>query len=217
INLFNWDDTLGLELYERLRMSAFRFSHALSRRGRLLDVGSGNGIGTASIWGHYYRRNAFGPDSPMRIYGLEPDDGLRTIASEEFAVIASRVMKTERSALESAKEYYPQFIAGYAENIPFEDGFFDMVYTSQVLHWCDGERATKEMMRVLKPGGILFGTESFYPTMDEYLELYSLLNQGAGGAIRKEDFVKWAREAGATKVGFATPAVAFKVTKGPVT
>ncbi|NWF96951.1 MAG: methyltransferase domain-containing protein [Candidatus Thorarchaeota archaeon] len=213
MNLFNWDDTLGLELYERLRMSAFRFSHALNRRGRFLDVGCGNGTGTAAIWGYYNRRKAFGPGSKMEIYGLEPDEGLRSIAAEEFPVYASRLVKLDRSVIEGLKEYHPRFVAGYAENIPFDDEYFDMVYTSQVLHWCNGEQATKEMMRVLKPGGLFFGTESFHPSMDPYVELFTLVNEGAGGVIRKEDFERWVREAGAVSVGFATPTVAFKVIK----
>jgi ubiquinone/menaquinone biosynthesis C-methylase UbiE len=47
-------------------------------------------------------------------------------------------------------------IQGNAENLPFEDGSFDVVYSSHVLEHVDSEEiALKEMKRVLKPGGIL--------------------------------------------------------------
>ncbi len=44
-----------------------------------------------------------------------------------------------------------------AENLPFEDNSFDMVYSSHVLeHIPDQQMALKEIYRVLKPGGIHF-------------------------------------------------------------
>ena len=115
--------------------------------------------------------------------------------------------------IEDLEEHHPVFIQGNAEELPFEEEFFDMVYTSQVLHWCDAEKATKDMMRVLKPGGLFFGTEAFYPMLDSYVELYVLLNEGAYGSIRIEDFLRWVSEAGATKAETVTPAAVFKVIK----
>jgi ubiquinone/menaquinone biosynthesis C-methylase UbiE len=213
MNTFNWDDTLTLAMYDRIRMAAFKYTDALKRRGTFIDIGSGNGIGTASIWGYYYKRGAFESETPVKIYGLEFDPNLRRIAEEEFSASAARLLSVDRDVIDSFKEYHPTFIQGTAEELPFEDEFFDMVYTSQVIHWCDAEKATKEMMRVLKPGGLLFGTEAFAPMLDSYIELFVLLNEGACGAIKKEDFIRWVTEAGASDVDTATPAGVFRVVK----
>lgn len=53
-----------------------------------------------------------------------------------------------------------------AYHLPFEDGFFDLVYMVTVLPEIpDKDRALQEISRVLKPGGILAVTE-FLPDPD---------------------------------------------------
>ncbi|MGY4329386.1 ubiquinone/menaquinone biosynthesis C-methylase UbiE [Bradyrhizobium sp. LB7.2] len=47
-----------------------------------------------------------------------------------------------------------EFIHGDAENMPFEDSTFDVVYSNGVIHHTpDTARVVNEMYRVLKPGG----------------------------------------------------------------
>jgi SAM-dependent methyltransferase len=59
-----------------------------------------------------------------------------------------------------------------AEALPFEDGSFDLVYSSHVLeHIPDKEKALKEIYRVLKKGGIHF---CVVPTRAE--KCYALIN-----------------------------------------
>lgn len=213
MNTFNWDDSLGLKMYEQIRKAAFKFSGALKRRGTFIDVGCGSGVGTAAIWGYYYRKGVFTSDNPVKMYALEYDANLKQIAEEEFPIYASRLLNVDREVIDALEEYHPVFVQGSAEDLPFEDEYFDMVFTSQVIHWCDAEKATKDMMRILKPGGLFFGTEAFYPMLDSYVELYVLLNEGAYGAIKKEDFIRWVKEAGASEVSTVTPAAVFKVLK----
>jgi ubiquinone/menaquinone biosynthesis C-methylase UbiE len=210
---FNWDDSLRLQMYEQIRKAAFKFTDALKREGNFIDVGCGSGVGTAAIWSYYYNKGAFQSDNPVKIYGLEYDPNLKRIAEEEFAISAARFLDVDRDFIMALEEHHPIFVEGNAEELPFEDEFFDMVYTSQVIHWCNAEKATKDMMRVLKPGGLLFGTEAFSPTMDSYVELYILLNEGASGSINKEDFFRWATEAGAVEAKSVTPAGVFRVIK----
>jgi len=213
MNTFNWDDSLQLRMYEKIRRAAFRYTDAMKRRGNFIDIGCGSGVGTAAIWGYYYKTGAFDSDNPVKIYALEYDENLLRIAEEEFAYAAARLLGVNRSVIEDLEEHHPVYVHGSAEELPFEDEFFDMVYTSQVIHWCDAKKATYDMMRVLKPGGLLFGTEAFSPFLDSYVELYILLNEGAYGAIKKEDFFQWVTEAGATTAKSVTPAGVFKVIK----
>lgn len=213
MNTFNWDDALQLKMYEQIRRAAFRYANATKRRGAILDVGCGSGHSTAAIWSYYYHEKAFESGEPIEIYGLEYDSNLLRIAEEEFVLNASRMLDVDKETINSYQEFHPVFKQGNAEELPFDDEFFDMVYTSQVLHWCDAEKATHEMLRILNKGGILFGTEAFHPRIDSYFELYVLLNEGAHGGIKKEDFFRWAKEAGASETDSVTPAGVFRIIK----
>jgi SAM-dependent methyltransferase len=47
-----------------------------------------------------------------------------------------------------------KLVVGDAENLPFGDGFFDLVYAWGVIHHSpDTAKAAREILRVLKPGG----------------------------------------------------------------
>ena len=62
------------------------------------------------------------------------------------------------TALSKARARSPaNFILALAENIPFSDHYFDLVYSVGVMeHFLDDESASKEIWRVLKPGGRYF-------------------------------------------------------------
>jgi ubiquinone/menaquinone biosynthesis C-methylase UbiE len=48
-----------------------------------------------------------------------------------------------------------QLVVGDSENLPFEDNFFDVVYSWGVIHHTPNtDKALQEIIRVLKPGGI---------------------------------------------------------------
>lgn len=66
-----------------------------------------------------------------------------------------------------------EFEVGNAEDLPYQDGYFDKVVCSCSLeHFDDDIKALKEMYRVLKPGGsIVLTVDSFtYPISDELKE-----------------------------------------------
>lgn len=48
------------------------------------------------------------------------------------------------------------WVCGYAENLPFSDHSFELVYSNLMLHWSnDFSKSLKEIRRILKPGGLL--------------------------------------------------------------
>ncbi len=69
-----------------------------------------------------------------------------------------------------AEGLHARVIVGDAENLPFEDGQFDIFYSWGVLHHTpDTERALRQAWRVLKPGGALKLMLYHYPSVFAYL------------------------------------------------
>jgi glycosyltransferase involved in cell wall biosynthesis/ubiquinone/menaquinone biosynthesis C-methylase UbiE len=80
----------------------------------------------------------------------------------QFAKSGAQVTDIDMSGghLALAKEnlelngYSGKFIHGDAENLPFDDGSFDLVYSNGVIHHTPNtQRAVSEIYRVLRPGG----------------------------------------------------------------
>jgi ubiquinone/menaquinone biosynthesis C-methylase UbiE len=59
--------------------------------------------------------------------------------------------------LDYARKRIPDgiFSVAAAESLPFADQGFDVVIVSQAFHWFDRVRATQEMLRVVRPGGLV--------------------------------------------------------------
>ena len=108
-------------------------------RGRVLEIGIGSGLNLRCYDGSRVER----------IWGLEPSGELRRVAGERAASTGLPV----------------ELVAGSAERIPMEDGFFDTVVTTWTM--CsipDLTRALREMRRVLRPGGqLLFAEHGLSP------------------------------------------------------
>jgi 2-polyprenyl-6-hydroxyphenyl methylase/3-demethylubiquinone-9 3-methyltransferase len=84
------------------------------------------------------------------------------LLAEEFAKLGCRVAGVDpsRPSLETARAHAEQegleieYVAAPAEELPFEDDTFDLVYCCDVLEHVDSvERTVAETARVLKPGG----------------------------------------------------------------
>jgi ubiquinone/menaquinone biosynthesis C-methylase UbiE len=71
--------------------------------------------------------------------------------SEDMVVIA------KRNSVEYGLQERAEYIAGDARAMPFEDAYFDGVFTNGSLHeWSHPEEIINEISRVLKPGGLYF-------------------------------------------------------------
>jgi 2-polyprenyl-3-methyl-5-hydroxy-6-metoxy-1,4-benzoquinol methylase len=100
----------------------------------MLDVGCG--------MGHWGQLLAPFLSSDMHTTGIDP----------EKMWIEKAIERAEKKGLTSHTTYQ----TGTAETIPFPDGYFDMVTCQTVLiHVKDVSLALKEMLRVLKPGGLI--------------------------------------------------------------
>ena len=96
---------------------------------RLLEIGSGIGIDT------------------LQLAKL----GFREVVAVDLTESAIEIA-TQRAAREGLSNV--RFGIGNAEELDFEDGFFDAVYSFGVIHHTpDMARAVSEIHRVLKPGG----------------------------------------------------------------
>jgi arsenite methyltransferase len=98
---------------------------------RVLDIGVGPGFLAAEI--------AAEVGAGGRVCGIDVSDSM-------LAVAATREPGPEAATLELAR--------GNAEEIPYDDGSFHVVVTTQVLEYVpDVPRALAEIHRVLRPGG----------------------------------------------------------------
>ena len=84
---------------------------------------------------------------------VEPGE-LHGIDMEESQIMVAR------ASAQAGEHMNATFHVGDATDLPFDDGYFDAVHTHAVLmHVPDTEKTLSEVMRVLKPGGVLASRE----------------------------------------------------------
>lgn len=114
-------------------------------RGRILDVGAGEGITDLGLFLRCH---------PQELVAMDIVDYLRELP---------RVAQENDLPLERLPEGFT-FVQGSCENIPYEDASFDVVISwGSVEHIAGGYRkALDEVWRVLKPGGLFFVNPGLY-------------------------------------------------------
>ena len=199
--LFSFDQSLSTRIYTALRKAAFVFVNERELRGkRLLDVGCGSGHETADIWIRL--------KGDVQITAIDPVAGLLTLASEQFSEIVSRSKHHSRPSL--TEDNHPSFHLMSAMNLEFPDKSFDVVYHSLLLHWLpDPQQGIREIVRVLKPGGLVFGTQITRPMASPYMNLIIQVHESVNGFFWEEEFRRWYERAGVS-LSIATPAGVFK-------
>ncbi len=127
----DWDELRQTMFSERVRDLVVKESH-VTPDSVVVDVGCGTGFLSKGFVG---------------------------IAHQVIGVDSSEEMLTQaRNNLYQAKNFETRL--GTAETIPLEDGMADLVVGNMILHHCPNPlAATKEMARVLKPGGRLLLTD----------------------------------------------------------
>lgn len=92
----------------------------------------------------------------VALRGLRPGQDVEYVAADISATMLDRTMRAAERR--SVADQVVARIADVAE-LPFEDGWFDLVVSFTGLHcFPDPARAVIEMVRVLRPGGVLTGS-----------------------------------------------------------
>lgn len=100
---------------------------------KVVDIGSGAGFDT------FLAGQAAGPEG--RVIGVD--------------MTPEMLLKAEATAAELEASNV-EFRKGYAEELPVEDGWADVVISNGVFNLCPGKREVfDEVTRVLRPGGVL--------------------------------------------------------------
>ena len=121
------------------------------------------------------------------------------LLAEEFAGLGCRVTGVDPSAesLATARAHAAasglaiDFVEATGEQLPFEDGSFDIVYCCDVLeHVDDLQRTLNESARVLKPGG-LYMFDTINRTRRSKFVLIKLLQEWKSTALMEPNLHDW--------------------------
>jgi ubiquinone/menaquinone biosynthesis C-methylase UbiE len=183
--LTKFDKTLGTRIYSTIRNAAFaalpradlEWLHGKS----LLDVGCGSGRETAEIW--------LKMNGNIQITAIDPVASLLELAQQQFPLYLDELGPGHPVI---TSENQPAFKEASATRLPFPDNTFDSAFHSLVLHWTpDPETAISEIVRVVKPGGLIFGTQGTKPHLNPYFDMVIRISENSYGFFWREEFLRW--------------------------
>lgn len=199
------DSLLGDQIYSSMRDAVFAFltaeDRALLAGGSLLEVGCGSGRETAEVW--------LKTRGKAHITGIDAVQGVVELADRSFEDYLQQI-DPAHPAVDGNR---PVFRQASATRLPFEDDSFDAVMALWMLHWtADPPQAIHELVRVTRPGGLIFGAQALKPLANPYFDLVFRTSENVHGFFWKEDFMRWFGEHGLAPE-MATPMGTFRVRK----
>ena len=189
--LKNFDKLLSNRLYTVSRSAAFAFLERQERTwlrdGKtLLDVGCGTGRETAELWLHL--------EGTARITAVDPVTGLLERAEANFDSLLDQI-DTDHPSVTDANQ--PVFQKASATKLPFNDNSFDAAFYAFILHWTPNPRqAVREITRVVKPDGLIFGVQIMKPSWSPFVDIVIRSNENCSGFFWREEHRQWYAENG---------------------
>jgi ubiquinone/menaquinone biosynthesis C-methylase UbiE len=188
--LKKFNTVLNYKVYSSMRTAAFSFLRRKDREWlvgkEFLDVGCGAGRETAEIWAKF--------NGDIAITAIDPVSSLIALAQEQFEPLLGEISPDHPPVNESNR---PIFREASATRIPFENDSFDAAFFLFVLHWTpDPHQVVREVIRVVKPGGLIFGAQPFKPTVNPYFNLVIRSNRNSFGFFWREEYERWYSEHG---------------------
>lgn len=186
--VFAFDETLTNKVYDTMRSTSFIWAGPyldpiVARGGSLLDIGCGSGRETAHLW--------LLSEGKLRIMGIDPVDSFIELSAERFEDYI-QMLSVGKPIPPVTDDNRPQYQVMSGHELDFPDASFDGVFHSGVLHWTpDPIQSLDEMYRVVKPGGVIFGTISSRPESSAYFDLGARVNSNVAGFPWKDDILKW--------------------------
>lgn len=201
----NLKGLLESPLYSTVRVGCFDLLPGYQRNAlngkNLLEIGCGNGIETAELWSI--------TGGEVKITGIDLVPNMVGRAETEFESYLEE-LNPGHPALTTDNQ--PTFKIDNVMDLSFETNSFHSCFSMLVLHWVPDPRvAIREMIRVVEPGGVLFGAQPYKPYINPYVDLIIRSSRNSHGFTWKEDFIQWFREFG-LEAEVVTPAGMFRVT-----
>jgi ubiquinone/menaquinone biosynthesis C-methylase UbiE len=188
VNTLN--DLLGGEVYAAFRKLSYEYLLPSERvwlqDKKLLDIGCGAGVETAELW--------LLANGKIKITAVDTVPSMVELAESQFESLLNR-LKPDHPPL--TPEYQPEFELANAISLPYEDDTFDAAFWSFMLHWTsDPGEAIKEAVRVVKPGGLIFGSQAGKPYANPYIDLVIRSSRDSYGFFWKEEVIRWWSDCG---------------------
>ncbi|TFH33940.1 MAG: class I SAM-dependent methyltransferase [Anaerolineales bacterium] len=206
--LSKFNTVLGSEIYSSMRSAAFAYlgrEHFEWLRGKhLLDSGCGSGRETAEIWLKF--------DGQIKITAIDPVPSMIQLARENFETYLDELDPGHPPLTD---ENRPIFKVASATRLDFPDNSFDACFWLFILHWTSDPRGViHETVRVVRPGGLIFGGQPFKPEANPYFNLVIRSSRNSHGFFWREEYRHWWSEVG-LQIDLATPAGMFRAINTP--